>query len=208
LKALGESDAAAYARAMAAVLPERRAAMLAAEFREAVADADPARHVHAAMRAADTDDPMRAAMAADFAVWLPGRMLTKVDRAAMAWSLETRAPFLDHGLVEWAARLPSAHRVSTDGGKRVLRAAMRPRLPAEILDGAKQGFSPPVSGWLRAERDNPLDRLAASKAWRESGVLDETIVDRMMTQHRSGARDFAADLWCVVMFDAFLRVAP
>ena len=102
LQALGESPAAAYARAVSAVLPDACAAMLTPELREV----RPQRHVERAWAAADTDDPLLAAQAVDVATWLPGRMLVKVDRASMAHSLEVRAPFLDTKLAEYAAALP------------------------------------------------------------------------------------------------------
>jgi len=137
--------------------------------------------------------------------WLPGRMLTKVDRTSMAHGLEVRPPLLDHRLVEWAGALPPDYKLKGRTGKRILKDAFVSRLGAEFIARKKQGFAPPLSAWMRRDHGNPLLRLNASRRWRESGIFDEKQVERMIRQHQSGSADCAQELWSVIMFDAFLR---
>lgn len=202
LQALGEECAAAYARAVAVSLPDRLAAMLSDDFIKAAQAHDPLAPIRNAI-AGKRLDPLSLAQAIDLETWLPGRMLTKVDRASMANGLEVRAPFLDHRLVEWALTLPPSFRLGKEGGKRILKAAQKPRLDHEILYGAKKGFSPPLAAWLRAA-NGPIDRLRQSRAWKQSGCFEPKAVDAMIARHQNGASDYSQELWMLIMFDAFL----
>lgn len=206
-QSLARDASAAYFRAIANGRPESGSALLSQDLRARLSGYDPAHRVAAAFEEADTDDPLSMAQYADARLWLPGRMLVKVDRAAMAHSLETRTPFLDHRLVEWAARLPATFKLRGGEGKRILKASQSERLPRDILHRRKQGFALPVSEWLRAEAHNPLDRLTESGAWKESGLIDPAAAEKMAQAHRAGAADHAQPLWALVMFDAFLRAA-
>lgn len=201
LQALGEDSLSAYARAVSAVLPDRAHAMLAGDFLGALQGYDPVSLI--AGRAASGLDPVSTAQSIDLDTWLPGRMLTKVDRASMAHGLEVRAPFLDHRLAEWAFKLPADFRATPTDGKRLLKAALAGRVDKDILHARKRGFAPPVEGWLR-DPSGPVRRLADSTRWRDSGVLDAGAVGRMVEKHAAGAANYAQELWSVIMFDAFL----
>jgi asparagine synthase (glutamine-hydrolysing) len=200
-KALSETAAMGYLRSTSISLPERLEKLLGSQENLA----GPAAHMSNLLGAANTDDPVLAAQYADLKSWLPGRMLVKTDRAAMAHSLEVRPPLLDYRLVEWAATLPTSFKLDGHNGKRVLKSSAEKRLPQELLYRKKQGFGLPVSAWLRATRNNPLDRLSASHHWKDQGMIDAGYVDEMMQLHRSGREDFAPELWSVIMFDAFLQ---
>jgi len=202
LQALGEDSVGAYARAVSASLPDRAHAMLSREFRRTLGAYDPVNAI--ASHADDALDALSQAQLIDIHSWLPGRMLTKVDRAAMAHGLEVRAPFLDHRLAEWAFRLPPHFRASLTSGKRILKAALADRVDKDILHAPKRGFSPPVAEWLR-DPHGPITRLADSAHWRDSGVLDETQIAMMVERHAAGTADYSQELWTVIMFDAFLR---
>lgn len=202
LQALALNGAEGYARAMAANLPERMHRLLSEDFRRTVDGYAPENIVVKAMDG--HAHPLDAAQAADLAVWLPGRMLTKLDRAAMSVSLETRAPFLDHVLVEWACGLRPEYRRSGGEGKRALKAALRARLPNEIIRRRKQGFSPPVAAWLR-RGNGPLGAFLASRAWRECGLFDAREVEALARAHQDARVDAGQELWTLIMFDAFLR---
>jgi asparagine synthase (glutamine-hydrolysing) len=132
-------------------------------------------------------------------------MLVKVDRASMAHSLEVRAPFLDHGIVEWAAGLPLDLKLHDGQGKRVLKLAMRPYLPAEIIDRPKRGFSPPLARWLRRELAPRLFDVVQGRTLAQSGLFDMARLMRLAERHVSGRADHATALWAVLTFDAFLR---
>lgn len=203
LQALGEDRIAAYARSVSTALPDRLNQILSADFKRETAAYDP----YAPIRTAAGDAKLPAldlAQQIDLETWLPGRMLTKVDRASMAHALEVRAPLLDHRLVEWALSLPPSFRLEGGVGKRILKSAMEPRVGAGILYRPKQGFSPPVSSWLRMT-GGPAERLRQSAHWRECGYFSADAVDQMLVRHERGAGDYAQELWMVVMFDAFLR---
>jgi asparagine synthase (glutamine-hydrolysing) len=203
LQSLGKPRAVAYAHAIAANLPDRIAGVLSADIRSALGGYAPESVVEAVI-GADDGHPLLAAQRADFATWLPGRMLTKVDRAAMAHGLEVRPPLLDHKLVEWAGRLDPQFKLGGGEGKRILKKALEARLPQRILYRKKQGFGLPLSDWLRRS-DGPLYRLSQSRLWRECGVLDVRSVEAMAAAHRRGAADCSQELWTIIMFDAFLR---
>lgn len=202
LQSLAKPRPTAYAHAIAANLPDRVAAILSPDFKASLGGYAPESVVEEAMGAAKAH-PLLDAQKADFATWLPGRMLVKVDRASMAHGLEVRPPLLDHRLVEWAGRLPPSFKLDGGFGKKILKAALEPRLPRDILYRKKQGFAVPVSDWLR-RKDGPLARLRDSARWRQSGVLDADAVGAMMAAHASGRADCGQELWTVIMFDAFL----
>ena len=204
-QALARSRAEGYARAAAINLPERARALLHPDLKKTLGGYRPQSVIAMAMGDATTNDPLSFAQHADLLTWLPGRMLTKIDRASMAHSLEVRPPFLDHKLVEWAGSLPASYKLHNGERKRVLKEALAPRLGREFLSRKKQGFDLPLAALMRSDNGNPLDRLEQSNAWRESGLIDERSVNKMARAHRSGASDCAQELWSVIMFDAFLR---
>ena len=201
LQALGQSPARAYASAVSAVLPDACRAVLCGPLR----DADPAAHVEAAWGAADTDDPVALAQAADMATWLPGRMLVKMDRASMAHSLEVRAPYLDQHLVEAASALPRSARLAQGRRKVALREAMANDLPEDVLARPKRGFDAPVDRWFRAEGGALAKRLLSRAAWAQSGYFDVDAVRLRAKAHVAGRGRHGQMLWSLLMFDAFLE---
>ncbi|MAW78619.1 MAG: asparagine synthase (glutamine-hydrolyzing) [Parvularcula sp.] len=206
-QALAQSSAQGYAAAVAINLPSRIDAIMDTDFKRALNGYNSASLIDDAMNASDTDDPLSRAQYADLMTWLPGRMLTKVDRTSMAHGLEARPPLIDHKLVEWAGALPSEYKLSHGHGKRILKDAFVSRLGADYVARKKQGFAPPIREWMRRDKDNPALRLNASQHWRDCGVFKERAVDAMISDHQSGRVDCAQELWSVVMFDAFLRLS-
>ncbi len=211
LQALGETRAGAYFRATAINLPEHVRGFLTPDFIDSLEGYDPVTVIEEA--AADApDDPLLWAQHVDLATWLPGRMLTKVDRTSMANSLEVRPPLLDHKLAEWANGLSPASKLGPGPdhkttGKRILKAANRARLDEEILYRPKQGFGLPIRQWLEPGGALFNDFLASSR-WRQSGIVNDAAVDRMAAAQKTGRRDFSQALWTLMMFDAFLALAP
>ena len=204
LQSISETNARAYARTVAATLPDRANAMLAEDLKDRLGGYDPRSVIEDAFAKAPDTDILSRAQFVDLRTWLPGRMLVKVDRASMAHSLEVRPPLLDHRLVEWAGMLPAAFKLDDGTGKRVLKAAFAPRLPETTLAARKRGFGSPLQSWLR-ERDGPQTRLEDSAAWREAGLFDVKTVRKMIKAHQSGASDYSQEIWTVIMADAFLR---
>ena len=154
---------------------------------------------------AGTDDPLALIQYLDLKTYLVGDINTKVDRASMAHSLEVREPLMDHKLVEWLATLPSSLKVRGQEGKFLLKKALEPQLPNDVLYRPKMGFAVPLSRWFRGPlkqrvRDAVLGERLASTGWFNRGYLQH-----LVDAHQNGSRDYSAPLWTLLMFDAFLR---
>ncbi|MCD9032755.1 asparagine synthase (glutamine-hydrolyzing) [Luteimonas sp. Y-2-2-4F] len=150
-------------------------------------------------------DPVSRMMALDALTYLPDDILAKVDRSAMAASLETRAPFLDPAVVAFAWRLPPRLRFAGGQGKAVLRRMLRRHVPATLIDRPKMGFRVPLDAWLRGELRAWAADLLAPEALRAAGLIDPAPVDALWRRHLSGACDAASRLWPVLMLQAWCR---
>lgn len=138
----------------------------------------------------------------DMASYLPDDVLTKVDRAAMAVGLETRAPFLDQRVVEAAIRLPAGDKLAGGRQKRALRSILDRRLPPGLMDRPKQGFSPPLAAWLRTTlRGWADDTLARDNL--DPDLFDRDKVAALWSRHRSGERNYQYVLWPVLMYQSW-----
>lgn len=150
-------------------------------------------------------DIARTMMLRDTIDYLPNDILTKVDRAAMAVALETRPPFLDTGLFRFAWSLPTGRLINKGAGKQPLRALAARYVPAPLLNRPKQGFAMPFAAWLRAPLRAWADDLLSPASLTASGFYDVVYIERLWARHRSGAADHAAQLWPVLMFEAWRR---
>jgi asparagine synthase (glutamine-hydrolysing) len=156
---------------------------------------------------AGTDDPLALIQYIDLKTYLVGDINTKVDRASMAHSLEVREPLMDHKLVEWLATLPSNLKMRGSESKFLLKKAMEPQLPDDVLYRPKMGFSVPLARWFRGPlkhrvREAVLGDQLASTGWFNRGYLQQ-----LVDAHQSGASDHSSPIWSLLMFDAFLRNA-
>jgi asparagine synthase (glutamine-hydrolysing) len=157
------------------------------------------------MMQCDSEDPLSQVQYADFKTYLPGDILTKVDRASMASSLEVRVPLLDHTLVEWAARLPSHLKLHGREGKYIFKSALEPHVSKEILYRPKQGFAVPLATWFRGPLRSRVRETLCGPVLRESGFFHMATIGVLLDQHQSGERDHSAALWTLSMIEAFLR---
>lgn len=144
-------------------------------------------------------------MAFDAMTYLPDDVLCKVDRAAMAVSLETRAPLLDHRLVEFAWTLPLSLNRQTDGGKQLLKQLLSRYLPAELINRPKKGFAVPIASWLRGPLREWAEDILNTKKLEASGVVNPEIVRLKWEQHIRGERNWHYQLWNVLMLQAWMR---
>lgn len=150
-------------------------------------------------------DIFAAMMLLDIRTYLPDDILVKVDRAAMAASLETRVPLLDHHVYAFARRLPGRYLVRGGQGKWLLRQLLYRHVPRELIDRPKKGFSVPLAQWLRGPLREWAHALLDPARLRSEGLFHETAVQRKWQEHLSGRRDWSTHLWSILMVQAWLE---
>jgi asparagine synthase (glutamine-hydrolysing) len=142
-------------------------------------------------------------MALDTLTYLPDDILVKVDRASMAYSLETRAPFLDHRVIELAWKLPTPLKIGRVGGKEILKDVLSRHVPRTLFERPKMGFSIPLDDWLRGPLKDWAGSLLSSNRLKQQGFLDSYVVHSAWQEHLKGA-PLGHRLWSVLMFQAWL----
>jgi len=149
------------------------------------------------------DHPLSRAQYLDFMTYLPGDILTKVDRASMAHSLEVRVPVLDHHLVEWAARLDPNLKLHGGEGKYLFKRALEPWLPHDVLYRRKMGFAVPLDGWFRGPLREHVRATLLGPGLLDTGLFDPDAVRVMLDQHEARRWDHSAPIWALLMFAGF-----
>jgi len=205
---LAKPPAARYLAWVNVFTPDSLASGYSDAFRSAIDFAEPIRWFESLYHAPADSEPDRA-IQADLASYLPYDLLTKVDTASMACSLECRSPFLDHELVGFARSLPLTWRLGRHGGKHILKDWARPRLPAGILDRPKMGFGVPIGVWFRNElRDLLRDRLLAGDSLSRR-IFRPTWLEALLNDHLSGRANMEHPLWALLMLELWhLRWKP
>jgi len=204
-EALARDSVEAYFHGVSILREPMRRQLFTNNFRARLGGYNAMEVFHRHAQRVQTDDPLALVQYLDLKTYLIGDINTKVDRASMAHSLEVREPLMDHPLVEWLAALPSSLKVRGSEGKFLLKKAMEPHLPNEVMYRPKMGFAVPLSRWFRGPlkrrvRDALLgDRLAAT------GIFNQSYLAELLDQHQSGRRDYSAPIWTLLMFDGFLR---
>lgn len=151
------------------------------------------------------DDSQLRMMYRDSMTYLPDDILCKVDRAAMAVSLETRVPFLDHRVAEVAWRMPLSMKIRGNEGKWALRQVLYKYVPRELIERPKAGFGIPVGEWLRGPLREWAEGLLDEGRLRAEGFLDPVPIRQRWDQHLRGTHDYTHSLWAVLMFQAWLE---
>jgi asparagine synthase (glutamine-hydrolysing) len=203
---LGPADA--YLRMVSALPVEMRAGFLSEDFRKQLGGYDSGDVVRQHFNTDAPLDLLQRAQYTDIMTYLPGDILTKVDRASMANSLELRAPFLDQELAKWAFALPDDLKLARGaGGKAILKKAMEQFLPHDLLYRSKKGFTVPVAAWFRGPLRDNIQALAQNPRLRDSGFFQPGAIQDMADAHIAGRRDFSKPLWLLWVFDSFLEHA-
>jgi asparagine synthase (glutamine-hydrolysing) len=204
LLSLAGSSEQGYASALSVTGPEMRGALYTPDFERQRGEYRAEHALHRLMREAPARSGLDRAQYADLKFWLPGDILTKVDRASMAVSLEAREPLLDYRLIEFAATLPETLRVRRGQGKWLLKQTMRRYLPDEILFRPKQGFVTPIAEWFRGPLTGAAQAIAEGSALARTGWFDTGTLRNIAQAHISGRSDNSRLLWQLLMLDKSL----
>lgn len=204
LRNLSLDPAQAYFNSVYGATAGLRDVLLGGDIRAQLGDYDPfevfAEHYNKPL----TDDSLARAQYADIKLYLADDILTKVDRASMAVSLEVRCPLLDQRLMELAARMPSSLKLKGGKGKYIFKRTVSQLLPPEILNRRKQGFVVPLAKWLRADLRELAESLLFDSASND-GWLESAAIRNLWQRHQSGLRDYSRPLWAVLMFRMWQR---
>jgi asparagine synthase (glutamine-hydrolysing) len=196
-ESLSRSPLAGYFNSVSIFRPTDKQKLLTGDFQAKLAGYDSMGVLQHHYDRAGTEDQLSRIQYVDTKTYLPDDILTKVDRASMAVSLEVRAPLLDHKLMERAAAIPSSLKLRGRTGKYIFKKAIASQVPAEVLERRKQGFAVPLNRWFRNElRDLTHETLFGA----DDGILDRGFLKKIWDQHQKGTYDRSSHLWAVLMY--------
>ncbi|OUC97974.1 asparagine synthase (glutamine-hydrolyzing) [Streptosporangium minutum] len=193
-----------YARLISYFTPEQKSAIYSDPLRDLLAEVDSYRLLEEVFQDSSAETDVGRVLDVDTLTYLPGDLLVKVDITTMANSLEGRSPFLDHHLMEWAAALPSAFHVRRGQTKLLLKRAVAPWLPQQLLRYPKQGFGVPLAAWLRGELRELAHDLLTDDTARGRGLFRPAAVQELLRQHIDGV-DHSVRLWALLQFELWHR---
>jgi asparagine synthase (glutamine-hydrolysing) len=205
LELIGHPGPRRYARLMSYFTPEQKHALYTPELRERLAGLDSYRLMDEAFAASRADSDVGRFIDVDVNTYLPGDLLVKMDIATMANSLEARSPFLDHHLMAWAAGLPTRLKVRAGTTKYLLKKAVAPWLPAELISRPKMGFGVPLAAWLRTELRELAWDVLTDRTARSRGFFRPEAVSRLLIEHHDG-RDHGSRIWALIQFELWHRM--
>ncbi len=206
-EAMARDSLEAYFHSVSLIRADLRRTLYSGEFRRRLGGYDAIEVFRRHAARFDGDDPLAHIQYLDLKTYLVGDINTKVDRASMEHSLEVREPLMDHPLVEWLARLPADFKIRGNVGKWLLKKAMEPYLPADLMYRPKMGFAVPLARWFRGPLRERVRSALLGPALDATGLFDRGTLQQVVDAHQSGRRDYSAALWSLLMFEAFLRQA-
>ena len=186
---------------------DREMALLSDDFRSAaLGDVDPLSAMRRYLDQALARDPLSRVLYLDSKTYLPGDILTKVDRMSMLTSLEVRVPILDHLFLEWVTGLPPEWKMRGKKQKYILtKLAERVGVPKEVLNRPKQGFTLPLGHWMRNELKDLIMSVLMDSSTRQRGYFNAQGVQRLLDEHFQARRDHSARIWRFLMFELWQR---
>lgn len=205
LRNLSFDPARGYFNSVYGAMANERDSLLSGDLQSQLQAYDPFDVFAGYYNRARSDDPIARAQYADIKMYLTDDILTKVDRASMAVSLEVRCPLLDHKLMELAARIPSSLKLRGGEGKYIFKRTMSQMLPPEILKRRKQGFVVPLAEWLRGDLRQMAESALFDSAAND-GRLERRTVAKLWQRHQSGVRDYSRPLWTILVFRLWQRM--
>lgn len=205
LQGLARDAVGAYFHEVSIMRGDMRKRLFSAGFRAQLGGYDALEVFRRHAANAGTDDPLALIQYIDLHTYLVGDINTKVDRASMAHSLEVREPLMDHELVEWLASLPSDFKLQGNEGKFLLKKAMEPLLPVDVLYRPKMGFAVPLASWFRGPLAQRVRDALLGDVLTTTGIFNRQYLQHLIDAHHSGIRDYSSPLWSLLMFEAFLR---
>ncbi|HEY9093171.1 XrtA/PEP-CTERM system amidotransferase [Parasphingorhabdus sp.] len=204
LMSLGRTGAQGYTDAVGVTTAARRQAIYSDNMMRQLAGYQGEDRMIALMEQAPARNGLDQAQYADMKMWLPGDILTKVDRTSMAVSLEAREPLLDYRLMEFAARLPTNLRIRGGTGKYLMKKSMERYLPKDILYRPKMGFVTPIAQWFRGPLAHEARKVAGAGTLSRTGWFDQQALHRIADDHITGKSDNSRLLWQLLMLDRSL----
>ncbi|MEJ5349168.1 MAG: asparagine synthase (glutamine-hydrolyzing) [Desulfosoma sp.] len=194
-----------YFRSVSFMTPEMKKKLISGDVHRELKDYDTYDIFRSLLERCRGLDAVSRAQYIDFKTYLPEDILTKVDRASMANSLEVRAPLLDHKLVELAAHIPPRFKLRNRAGKYILKKVAAHHLPPSVIFRPKMGFSMPVREWLRAELRHRVQETLCDGDARSRNLLNQKVLRRLWNAHRDGLANHSQPLWALFMFELWAR---
>lgn len=204
-QALARDAVQGYFQGVSILRDELRGQLFSPDFRRELQGYDAVEVLRRHAQNAPTDHPLSLVQYLDMKTYLPGDILTKVDRASMAHALEVRVPILDHKLVEWISGLSPQLKLRGNEGKYIFKKAMEPYLPEDVLYRKKRGFAVPVAQWFRGPLRERMREQVLGETMADTGLFDMDYLATLVAQHENGARDHSPALWALLMFDGFMQ---
>lgn len=201
-EALARDSVEAYMHSVSLTTPQQRQAMFSDALHRELQGYRALETFDYHARRSPTDDPLSLIQYLDMKTYLVGDILTKVDRASMAHALEVRGPFLDHQFVEWISGLPVALKLRGQETKYILKKALEPHLSRDVLYRPKMGFGVPLGKWFRGPLRKRVQECLLEGGLVQSGLFNQQYLEKMVSDHQSGVREYSAPLWSLMMFQA------
>ncbi len=204
-QSLSMSSAEAYLNSMSKLRKDEREKIYSPEFKKQLNGYRSHQMFDKLVENKNFADPLKQIQYLDFKTWMPGDILTKVDRASMQHGLEVRVPILDHKFVEWSFTLPSSENLKKGEGKAGFKQALEPIVPHDNLYRDKMGFSIPLSDWLKGPLKEKLERTLNNDKLKALKLFDHKQINQMINEHCNGKSNHDAGLWTLMMLGQFIE---